>query len=285
MGSALASAGRLFEVMDQEPAVVEPGGPGLSGAPRTLEVRDLRFTYPGESRPALDGVSLRLEPGRRVALVGPSGSGKSTLVHLLLRFWDAPPGTLFLAGEDARALPPDCLRAALAVSAQGAHLFTGTLRENLLLAAPEASAEEMAAALARLDSPLSSSACPRASTPGSASRASSSRAASGSAWPWRARSSADAPFLVLDEPTAHLDALTEREVLGEIVRAGEGRATLLVTHRLVGLEAFDEVVVLERGRVVERGGRESLAAARRAFARLLALQRSAAVLDDSAAPA
>jgi ABC-type multidrug transport system fused ATPase/permease subunit len=92
----------------------------------------------------------------------------------------------------------------------------------------------------------------------------------------------DAPFLLLDEPTAHLDALTEREVMREIVRAGEGRATLLVTHRLVSLEAFDEVLVLERGRVAERGRARDLARSGGTFARLLALQRSAAALGDDA---
>jgi thiol reductant ABC exporter CydC subunit len=278
MGSALASAGRLFEVMDQEPAVAETGGPGLSGVPRTLEARELRFTYPGESRPALDGVSFRLEPGRRVALVGPSGSGKSTIVSLLLRFWDAPPGTLFLAGEDARALPPDCLRAALAVSTQKVHLLTGTLRENLLLAAPAASAEEMEAALsaARLADLVG-----RLPEGLDAWIGEQGHRLSGGERQRLALARAllrDAPFLVLDEPTAHLDALTEREVMRAIVRAGEGRATLLVTHRLGGLEAFDEVIVLERGRVVERGRSESLAAAGGTFARLLALQRAAAVL-------
>ena len=93
----------------------------------------------------------------------------------------------------------------------------------------------------------------------------------------------DAPFLLLDEPTAHLDALTEREVMRQIVRAGEGRATLLVTHRLVSLDAFDEVLVLERGRVVERGRAADLAGASGTFARLLALQR-ATLGDDAFAP-
>jgi ATP-binding cassette subfamily C protein CydCD len=91
-----------------------------------------------------------------------------------------------------------------------------------------------------------------------------------------------APILLLDEPTAHLDALTEREVLGEMVRAGEGRATLLVTHRLVSLEAFDEVVVLERGRVAERGAAAELLARGGVLARLMALQRSVEAFGDFA---
>ncbi len=148
-GAMRESARRLFELVDQPPAVPEPAvpAPGVVAPPRVLETRELRFAYPGESRLALDGVSLRLEPGRRVAVVGPSGSGKSTLVHLLLRFWDVPPGSLLLDGGDARAWPSDRVRASLAFAAQRAHLFTGTLRENLALAAPRAGDPELLAVL------------------------------------------------------------------------------------------------------------------------------------------
>jgi thiol reductant ABC exporter CydC subunit len=284
-GAMRESARRLFEVVDQAPAVAEPAIPA-SAAPepaRVLEVHDLRFAYPGESRLAVDGVSLRLEPGRRVAVVGASGSGKSTLVHLLLRFWDAPPGSLLLDGADARTWPSDNVRATFAFAAQRAHLLTGTLRENLALAAPRASDPELLAALdaARLDELAAR--LPRGLdtwigeqghqlSGGERQRLALARALL-----------RRAPILLLDEPTAHLDALTEREVMGEIVRAGEGRATLLVTHRLVGLEPFHEVLVLERGRVVERGRAADLAAAGGAFARLLALQR-ATLGDEAFAP-
>jgi ABC-type multidrug transport system fused ATPase/permease subunit len=281
MGSARASAGRLFEVMDQEPAVAEGEAALPSPSPRTLEARELCFSFPGESRVVLEGVSFRLEPGRRVAIAGPSGSGKSTVVSLLLRFWDVPPGSLLLEGEDARALSPNRVRAALAVSPQRVHLLTGTLRENLLLAAPAASAGEMEGALnaARLgelvrrlpeglDTWIGEGG--HQLSGGERQRLALARALL-----------RDAPFLVLDEPTAHLTPSTEKEVMRD-VRAGEGRATLLVTHRLVGLEAFDEVLVLERGRVVERGRAGELGAAGGPFARLLALQRAAATLGGSA---
>jgi thiol reductant ABC exporter CydC subunit len=281
-GLALAreSARRIFEATDQAPAVVEPAGPGPSGTPLALEVRDLGFAYPGEPRLALDGVSLRLEPGRRVAVVGPSGSGKSTLVHLLLRFWDVSPGSLLLDGEDARGWPSDRVRAAIAFAAQRAHLFTGTLRENLVLAAPGASESQLRAALAaarlgdlvaRLPEGLETWIGEQGLqlSGGERQRLALARALL-----------KPAPFLLLDEPTAHLDALTERGVMREIVRAGGARATLLVTHRLVGLDDFDEVIVLDRGRVVERGRAGSLAGAGGSFARLRALQQ-VAVRDDA----
>jgi ATP-binding cassette subfamily C protein CydC len=281
-GAMRESARRLFELVDRPPAVPEPSVPaaGAVTPPRVLEARELRFTYPGETRLALDGVSLRLEPGRRVAVVGPSGSGKSTLVHLLLRFWDAPPESLFLDGGDARAWPSDRVRASLAFAAQRAHLFTGTLRENLALAAPRAGDPELLAALdavrlgelvARLPRGLDTWIGEQGHrlSGGERQRLALARALV-----------RDAPFLLLDEPTAHLDAVTEREVMREIVRAGEGRATLLVTHRLVSLDVFDEVLVLDRGRVVERGRAADLAGAGGTFARLLALQR--ATLGDDA---
>ena len=216
-------------------------------------------------------MSLRLEPGRRVAVVGPSGSGKSTLVHLLLRFWDVPPGSLLLDGADARAWSSDRVRGAIAFAAQRAHLFTGTLRENLALAV--LAAVRLDGLVARLPEGLDTWIGEQGLqlSGGERQRLALARALL-----------KDAPFLLLDEPTAHLDALTEREVMREIVRAGEGRATLLVTHRLVSLEAFDEVLVLERGRVAERGRARDLARSGGTFARLLALQRSTAALGDDA---
>ena len=284
-GAMRESARRLFELVDQPPAVPEPAvpKPGVVAPPRVLETRELRFAYPGESRLTLDGVSLRLAPGRRVAVVGPSGSGKSTLVHLLLRFWDVPPGSFFLDGGDARAWPSDRVRASLAFAAQRAHLFTGTLRENLALAAPRAGDPELLAVLAAVRLGDLVAWLPRGLdtwigeqghrlSGGERQRLALARALL-----------RDAPFLLLDEPTAHLDALTEREVMRQIVRAGEGRATLLVTHRLASLDAFDEVLVLERGRVVERGRAADLAGAGGTFARLLALQR-ATLADDAFAP-
>lgn len=283
LGAVREAARRLFDVMDRPPAVSEPRGSApapLRSAP-LLELRDLRFSYPGGPRPALDGVSLRLERGRRVAVVGASGSGKSTLVHLLLRFWDAPLGSIRLEGHDLAEWPSDDARARVAFAAQRAHVFTGTLRENLLLARPGASAAELSAVLrsVRLDALVER--LPRGLdgwvgeeghqlSGGERQRLALARALL-----------RPAAILLLDEPTAHLDALTEREVLDEIVRAGEGRATLLVTHRLVSLEAFDEVVVLERGRVAERGPAALLLARGGALARLMALQRSVEALGDS----
>jgi ATP-binding cassette subfamily C protein CydC len=296
LGATGAAARRLFEVLDTPPAVEEPGPrrePGettprrggheepVPGAP-LLEVRGLSFTYPGATRPALDGIDLRLAAGQRLALVGASGSGKSTLAHLILRFWDVPDGSLWLEGRDVRSLPSDTVRGAVAFSAQRTHLFSGTLRDNLLLGSPEARDDEIAhvveaAQLATLVSRLPHGLDTWIGEQGlQLSGGERQRLALGRALLKRA------PLLLLDEPTAHLDAVTERRVLEAIVRAGEGRTTLLITHRLVGLGPFDEVLVLERGRVVERGSARDLASRGGRFARMLALQRASGALADEA---
>ena len=284
LGAVREASRRLFELMDAPPAVAETchAAPApVTGAP-LVEVRDLRFTYPGEPRPALDGLSLRLDPGRRIAIVGPSGSGKSTLVHLLLRFWDAPSGSILLHGHDLAEWPSADTRARIAFAAQRAHVFTGTLRENLLLARPSASTDDLHAVLRAVRLEALVGRLPRGLD---AWVGEAGQRLSGGERQRLALARAllrPAPLLLLDEPTAHLDALTEREVLAEIVRAGEGRATLLVTHRLVSLDAFDEILVLAGGRVAERGRATELLAGGGVLARLLALQRAVDVLDDDA---
>jgi ATP-binding cassette subfamily C protein CydC len=217
-----------------------------------------------------------------LAVVGASGSGKSTLAHLLLRFWEVPEGSLWFRGRDVRSLAPDAVRDDIAFSAQRTHLFTGTLRENLLLANPDASEGELervleagrlADVVSRLPEGLDTWIGEQGLrlSGGERQRLALARALLRSA-----------PILLLDEPTSHLDAVTERRVLKEIVRAGDGRATLLITHRLVGLDRFDEVVVLERGHVQERGSAEDLASRGGAFARMLELQQARGALGDEA---
>ena len=280
--SMRAAAERLFEVMDAPPAVSEPALPAPAPLPHAplLELRTLRFSYPGGHQPALDGVSLRLERGQRIAVVGASGSGKSTLAQLLLRFWDVDEGSVLLEGHDLAHWPSDLARTRVAFAAQRAHVFAGTLRENLLLACPDASADELGAvlrsvrldaAVERLPGGLDAWVGERGQTLSGGER---QRLALARALLRRA------PLLVLDEPTAHLDALTEREVMAALLRAGEGRGTLLVTHRLVSLDAFDEVLVLDRGRVAERGRAAELLSRDGPLARLLALQRSVEALGD-----
>lgn len=216
-------------------------------------VEDLRFRYgPGEP-PALDGVSFRLPEGGSLALVGPSGAGKSTLIGLLLRFWDYQEGQITLGGRDLRSYDREELLRGIGVVAQRTHLFDGTLRENLLIARPEATEEQIDRAVqqARLD--LFVKSLPRGYetaigelglrlSGGERQRLAIARALL-----------KDAPLLILDEPTANLDSLTEREVMGALRALMASRTTLVVTHRLTGLEAVDQILVMRDARVVDRG--------------------------------
>jgi ABC-type multidrug transport system fused ATPase/permease subunit len=232
----------------------------------------LRFAYPGEAKPALEDLSLVVEPGRLVALVGPSGSGKSTLAHLLVRFWDVPPGALLLDGLDVRTLRGTDVRARVGLLSQRFHVFGATLRENLLLARPSASPAEVEAAArwSGLDTVVAALAEGWETFVGEQG----TRLSGGQ----RQRLALaqtyllEAPLLVFDEPTAHLDAAAEREVLGRIAELRARRGILLITHRLEGLAAADEILVLERGRVRERGRLAALVGGGGFLARALAAE-------------
>ncbi len=297
LGSLGGAAARLQHLMDTEPSVPEPS-PALvadrpAAVPRApagtpaplLELRGLRFRYPGEPRPALDGVDLVLDTGARVAIVGPSGSGKSTLLRLLLRYWEAPAETIFLDGRDVRRLPSDAVRSRIAFAGQRAHVFTGTLRENLLLARPHPSTQAVDAVLRALQLDALVALLPdgldswigeegQQLSGGERQRLALARALLH-----------QAPLLLLDEPTAQLDAVTALAATRAIRQAGRGRATLVVSHSLVGLEDFDEVLLLDSGRVMERGTAAELATRSGAFSRLLALQRGARAIERVASDA
>jgi ATP-binding cassette, subfamily C, bacterial CydCD len=273
LGAARAARQRLSEVIEAPPAVEEPASPRPAGPGLRLEVRDLRFTYPGASRPTLEGVSFVVEPGRLVGIVGASGAGKSTLVRVLARFWDVPPDTVFLDGADVRTLAADEMRARVTTLAQPFHVFGASLGDNLRLARPEAAEEDLLEAarfagldplLARLPEGLSTWVSEQGATLSGGER---QRIALARAFLSGAR------LLVLDEPTTHLDPDSEREIVDRLASLRRARGVLLVTHRYRSLAVADEIVVLDRGRVCERGGFDALAAARGPFARGLRAER------------
>lgn len=274
LSATRTAASRLFEFVDTQPTVIRPLEVCAVPPASAIEIRRLSFTYPGQPEPALRDVDLGLQPGKVVALVGASGSGKSTLAHLLLRFWEVPSGSILVGGRDVCRLADDDVRALIAFASQRVHLFTGTVRENLCLASPDATDDELWGALRRarldafvqsqpdgLDTWIGEQGLTLAG--GERQRLALARAIL-----------REAPFLVLDEPTANLDAVAEREVLGEIRRLGSRRGVLLVTHRLAGLEVADEIVMLDRGRVVARGSYRDLAATEGPFRRMLRQQRA-----------
>ncbi|MFH8494107.1 thiol reductant ABC exporter subunit CydD [Streptomyces coeruleorubidus] len=248
------SAERVYEVLDAPEPVAEPEQPRqVPASPFPVAVKGLAARHAGQDRDALAGLDLTLEEGRRVAVVGPSGSGKTTLAQVLLRFLDADAGSYTLAGVDAYALHGDDVRQLVGLCAQDAHLFDSSLRENLLLAKKDATEDELRAALGRarlLDW--------AAGLPGGLDTLVGEHGArlSGGQRQRLALARAllaDFPVLVLDEPAEHLDLPTADALTADLLAATEGRTTLLITHRLAGLEAVDEVIVLDQGRVVQRG--------------------------------
>ncbi|MFE7440631.1 thiol reductant ABC exporter subunit CydD [Streptomyces chartreusis] len=255
------SAERVHEVLDAPEPVREPERPRKAPAsPFPVAVRGLTARHAGQDRDALAGLDLTLEEGRRIAVVGPSGSGKTTLAQALLRFLDTDAGSYTLGVVDAHALDGDDVRRLVGLCAQDAHLFDSSVRENLLLARKDATEADLRDALGRarlldwadglpdgLDTLVGEHGARLSG--GQRQRLALARALL-----------ADFPVLVLDEPAEHLDLPTADALTADLLAATEGRTTLLITHRLAGLEAVDEVVVLDEGRVVQRGAFAELAA-------------------------
>ena len=273
--NSLEAGRRLFEIVDARPAVIDPAQPLPLPAPGgcSLLVRDLRSAYGPGLPPALDGISFELPQGARLAVVGPSGAGKSTLVQVLLRFWDYHEGSILLGGRELRSYAQEDWRRLVAVVSQRTHLFNASIRENLLLARPEAGEAEMVEAARRAQIHEFVQSLPQGYdtfvgeqghrlSGGQRQRVALARALL-----------KDAPILILDEPTADLDALTEQAIMDPLLPLMHGRTTLLITHRLVALEAFDEILVLEHGRVVERGRHQGLLAGAGLYRRMWDLQR------------
>jgi ATP-binding cassette, subfamily C, bacterial CydC len=237
--ATLASGRRVLELLDREPAVTDPADPARPPRPPfTVALEGVRARYSPGGDAVLDDFSLRLEPGRRIALVGASGAGKTTTVNLLLRFIDPERGRVTLGGTDIRALRQEDVRRLIAVVGQDAHLLSTTVRENVRLARPGASDADVDRALLR----ARLSGLPPETWVGEAGRQLSGGQRQRVAL---ARALlADAPVLVLDEPTAHLDPPTAERLMHDVLTAAGPRSVLLITHRPEGLALVDEVVEL-----------------------------------------
>jgi ABC-type multidrug transport system fused ATPase/permease subunit len=277
--SALVSFERVFEVLDLPPLVAEPEHPEpLPDGPLSVEFGAVRFAYPSADKVSLASleevarldtrggeqvlhdVSFRAEPGRMIALVGSSGAGKSTIAQLLPRLYDVDAGSVEIGGVDVRRLSFDAIRGAIGLVTQDGHLFHESIRANLLLAAPDATDAEIWHALerARLDELV-------ASLPDGLDTVVGERGYRLSGGERQrltiARLLLAKPrVVVLDEATAHLDSTSEAAVQEALGEALEGRTAIVIAHRLSTIRAADQILVLEAGRVVERGTHNELLA-------------------------
>ncbi|MEU8713253.1 ABC transporter ATP-binding protein [Streptomyces sp. NPDC048663] len=293
--SALVSFERVFEVLDLKPLIEEkPDAREVPEGPLAVEFNDVRFAYPAadqvslaslEEVAALDarggaevlhGISFRAEPGQTVALVGSSGAGKSTIAQLLPRLYDVDGGAVRIGGVDVRDLGAGSLRAALGMVTQDGHLFHDTVRANLLLARPAAGEEELWDALgrARLDEVVRSLPDGLDTVVGERGY----RLSGGE----RQRMTiarlllARQRVVILDEATAHLDNTSEAAVQEALAEALEGRTAVVIAHRLSTIRAADQILVIEDGRIAERGTHAELLVAQGRYAELHRTQFAAA---------
>jgi len=273
--SSREAARRLFEVVDTKAVISEPLSENSKHPVITnyeLRVTDLSFTYPNQTTPALQHITFNLQPGKSIAIVGPSGAGKSTLANLMLRFWDYESGDIRLGGESLKIYAADTVREQIGYVSQNTYFFNTTLYENLRMARRRVSREEVESAAQAAQIHDFIMGLPKGYdtligeqglrlSGGERQRLAIARAII-----------KDAPILILDEPTANLDALTERQVLETLFALMHRKTSLLITHRLVGLENVDEILALDHGQVVERGNQKQLLQQGGMYRRLLDLQ-------------
>jgi ATP-binding cassette, subfamily B, bacterial len=269
---AAAGAERVIELLDEKPRIVDRADAvRLERAAGVVELDDVSFTYPGAAAPALTDLSLRAEPGQTVALVGGSGAGKTTVAKLLLRFYDPDRGAVCLDGRDLRELELGSLRGNVATLLQESPVLHGSVRDNIAFARPDAADHEVRAAAEAAGAAGFIEALPdgydtelgergRRLSGGQRQRIAIARALL-----------ADAPVLVLDEPSTGLDAAARAALVEPLRRLMRDRTTLVISHDLLTVRDAHEIVVLEAGRVVERGRHDELIALGGRYAHLWAL--------------
>jgi ATP-binding cassette subfamily C protein CydC len=279
--SAREAARRLFEVVDTEPEIKDDTRYSkIDDRISNIEFSNLSFTYPSQTTPALQHLTFNLKPRTSLAIVGPSGAGKSTIANLLLRFWDYQVGEITLGGESLKALNQDEVRARCGYVSQNTYFFNTSIYENLRFARKKVTREEVEAACKSAQIHDFIMSLPKGYdtligeqglrlSGGERQRLAIARALI-----------KDAPILILDEPTANLDPLTEQQVLETLFKVMKQKTSLLITHRLIGLENVDEILVMNHGNIIERGTHAELAGKASFYGHLLDLQNRI-LLDEN----
>ncbi|EMY3602636.1 TPA: cysteine/glutathione ABC transporter ATP-binding protein/permease CydC [Klebsiella aerogenes] len=258
LGQVIASARRITQITEQQPEVTFSQQAPQSFSQVALNLDGVTFRYPQQSAPALKDISLQVAAGEHIAILGRTGCGKSTLLQLLTRAWDPANGQIQLNDQPLSDLSETTLRQAMSVVPQRVHLFSATLRDNLLLAAPQASDGKLIDILERVgleklleDSGLNSwlGEGGRQLSGGELRRLAIARALLH-----------DAPLMLLDEPTEGLDATTESQILDLLNEVMRDKTVLMVTHRLRGLARFNQIIVMDNGQIIEQGSHAELLA-------------------------
>jgi len=266
----MGAAEGVLDILEAEPVIVgRTTGPPLADIVASVRFDDVTFRYRTTDQPAVNGLTFEVRAGETIAIVGRSGAGKTTLASLLLRFFDPSSGTISVGGVDTRDWPLADLRRTVALVPQDTYLFSGTIADNLRLARPDASSADLDAAIdgaaatefiARLPKGLDTEVGERGIklSGGERQRIAIARALL-----------ADAPILVLDEATASVDVASERLIQSALDRLSIGRTVLVIAHRLSTVRHADRIIVMDRGRVVETGSHEALAAGSGQYRELL----------------
>lgn len=258
LGQVIASAVRITQIVEQTPEVQFTESHSVVPETVAVQLTNVTFAYDGQTQNALDGINLTVPAGQHVAILGRTGCGKSTLLQLLTRAWDPRQGQIIFNTTPLTDFNEQALRKIVSVVPQRVHLFSATLRDNLLLASPGASDEALCAVLEQVglhklleDDGLNAwlGEGGRQLSGGELRRLAVARALLH-----------DAPFMLLDEPTEGLDATTESQILDLLAQTVKHKTVLMVTHRLRGLANFDQIIVMDNGQIIEQGSHAELLA-------------------------
>ncbi|MCY9589568.1 ABC transporter ATP-binding protein [Paenibacillus chitinolyticus] len=273
MQRSRASLERLNHLLAVKPDIREEAKAAhLENGAGELEIRGLSFCYPGSDRRALEAIDLKVEPGRTLGIIGRTGSGKTTLVKLLLRIYDPPAGTIYIGGHDIRRVTLESLRSQIAYVPQDGFLFSTTIRDNIAFSRRDAADDEMQQAAREAQIYSSITELPRGFetklgergitlSGGQRQRASLARG-------FMKR----APILILDDSVSAVDAVTETNIVRQIRAAHRDKTTLIIAHRISAVKHADEIIVLDEGRIVQRGTHKELLALPGLYASLYQIQ-------------